>query len=103
MWRMLRSTFLKSLLVIALLLAQQGVVTHVISHVLEEQSQDQSLPHDRHCDICEIYAQISGAIGSSSIEFDFASAFQETFATLLGSCRSVTFGAFAARAPPRFA
>ncbi len=97
---MLRSFLLKSLLVVALLFAQQGVVTHVISHVLEEQSQDHSLPHDRHCDICEIYAQIGSAIGSSSIQFDFASSFEEVSTTRFYSYRSVVFAAFAARAPP---
>ncbi len=102
MRRMLRSAFLKSLLVIALLFAQQGVVTHVISHVLEE-SQDQSLPHDRHCDICEMYAQIGSAIGSSSIQFDFASTFQEILATHFVSYRSIAVAPFAARAPPRLA
>ena len=50
--RMLRSILLKSLLVLALLFAQQGAVTHGIAHTLAEQSQDQSLPHDNHCELC---------------------------------------------------
>ncbi len=99
--RMFRSVFLKTLLVVALLFAQQGVVTHVISHVLEEQSQDQSLPHDRHCDICEVYAQIGSAIGSGDIHFDFSSSFRETFAEYSTSSCSIAFAAFSARAPPR--
>ena len=30
---------------------------------------DQSLPHDKHCDLCAAYAHIGNAIGSSSINF----------------------------------
>jgi hypothetical protein len=97
---MLRSAFLKSLLVFALLFAQQGAVTHSISHVLAEQSQDQSLPHHQHCELCAAYAQIGSAIGVSHIHFDFASSFEETLTTHSASFRSAPFIAFAARAPP---
>jgi uncharacterized protein (DUF2126 family) len=100
---MLRSALLKSLLVLALLFAQQGAVTHSISHVLAEQSQDQSLPHHQHCDLCAVYAQIGGAIGSSHISFDFSSSFEETLTAYSVSFRSIAFTAFAARAPPRSA
>lgn len=103
MHRMLRSAFLKSLLVFALLFAQQGAVMHTISHVLAEQSQDQSLPHHQHCDLCAVYAQIGGAIGSSHVSFDFASSFEETHTAHFVSFHSITFAAFTARAPPRSA
>jgi len=91
---------MKLLLVFALLFAQQGAVVHSISHVLAEQSQDQSLPHDKHCDLCAAYAQIGSAIGASHVHFDFASSFEETLTTHSVSFRSTAFTAFAARAPP---
>lgn len=97
---MLRSVLLKSLLVIALLFAQQGAVTHSIAHTLTEQSQDQSLPHHQHCDLCAVYAQIGSAIGSSHIHFDFSSIFDETLVSHSSSFRFFAFASFAARAPP---
>jgi hypothetical protein len=97
---MLRSILLKSLLAFALLIAQQGAITHSISHVLAEQSQDQSLPHDKHCDLCAAYAQIGSAVSVSHIDFDFASSFEATLTTYSVTFRSFAFSAFAARAPP---
>lgn len=100
---MSRSILLKLVLVLALLFAQQGAVTHSISHILAEQSQDQSAPHEKHCDLCEVYAQIGSAIGSSTIHFDFASSFEAAVSTHSVSAHSIAFTAFAARAPPYFA
>jgi hypothetical protein len=100
---MSRSILLKLLLVFALLFAQQGAITHSISHVLAEQSQNQSLPHHQHCDLCAVYAQIGSAIGSSHVSFDFTSSFEETLTAHSVSFRSIAFTAFAARAPPRSA
>ena len=97
---MLRSILLKSLLAFALLIAQQGAITHSISHVLAEQSQDQSLPHDKHCDLCAAYAQIGSAVGVSHIDFEFASSFEATLTTYSVTFRSFAFSAFTARAPP---
>lgn len=92
--------FLPLFLAFALLFAQQGAITHSISHVLAEQSQDQSLPHDKHCDLCAAYAQIGSAVGVSHIDFDFASSFEATLTTYSVTFRSFAFSAFAARAPP---
>jgi hypothetical protein len=97
---MLRSVFLKSFLVLALLFAQQGAVTHSIVHTLAEQSQNQSLPHDNHCDLCATYAQIGSAVGVGHIHFDFAATFEANHSTHSFSFHSVAFAAFAARAPP---
>lgn len=88
------------LLLFALLFAQQGALSHGIEHALAEQSQDQSLPHDKHCDLCATYAQIGSAIGSSHIHFDFASSFDEAITAPSVSFHSIAFTAFAARAPP---
>jgi hypothetical protein len=87
-------------LVFALLFAQQGAVTHGIAHTLTERSQDQSLPHHEHCDLCAAYAQIGSAVGSSHVSFDFAPSFKNPLTTHSVSFRSIAFTAFAARAPP---
>ncbi|MBU0622743.1 MAG: hypothetical protein KJ795_12975 [Gammaproteobacteria bacterium] len=96
----MRSFFLKFLLVLALLFAQQGSVLHGIAHTLAEQSQDQSLPHDQQCELCAAYAQVGSAVGSSSIQFDLTASFAETHSNLAVALQSSTFAAFAARAPP---
>ena len=88
------------LLAFALLFAQQGGAVHAIQHTLAEKTQDQSLPHDKPCDLCAVYAQIGSAIGSSDIRFDFAASFAATLTTHFATFHSVAFTAFAARAPP---
>lgn len=97
---MLRSVFLKLLLVAALLFVQQGAAMHAISHALAERSQDQSHPHDGQCELCAAYAQIGSAVGSSDVRFDFSVACFETGSDSAVDFRSATFAAFAARAPP---
>jgi hypothetical protein len=92
--------FLPLFLVFALMFAQQGAATHGIAHTLAAQSQDQSLPHHEHCDLCAIYAQIGSAVGVSHVHFDFASSFEETLTAHSVSFRFIAFTAFAARAPP---
>ena len=86
--------------VLAMLFAQQGAVMHGIAHVLAEQSQDQSLPHDKQCDLCAAYAQIGSAVGSDSIQFDFVSHAKQTLSVHSVAFLPSTFAAFAARAPP---
>jgi hypothetical protein len=102
---MFRSLLTIPLLTLALLSAQLGALTHGITHTLGEQSQgsDQSLPHDKHCDLCAAYAQIGSAIGSTGVHF--VSAEHRTAAHQHHATRylSYTFAAFAARAPPRLA
>ncbi|HLP98452.1 MAG TPA: hypothetical protein VK149_08405 [Sideroxyarcus sp.] len=95
--------FLLFYLVLALLFTQLGGLTHGIAHTLAEQSQDQSLPHDQHCELCAAYAQVGSALGSSDIQFDFASNLEETSSSLSVTFHSAAFSAFAARAPPRSA
>lgn len=95
--------FLPLLFTLALLFAQQGGLAHSFTHALEEHSQDQSLPHDKHCELCAAYAQVGSALGSSNIHFDFASCLEETTSTLSVTFRSVAFSIFAARAPPHSA
>lgn len=90
-------------LVLAMLFTQLGGLTHGISHTLAEQSQDQSLPHDKHCELCAAYAQVGSALGSDSIHFNFVSLPTENAFTLPITFRSAAFSAFAARAPPHSA
>lgn len=99
---MFRFSLPKFLLIFALLLAQLGSVTHGISHALAEQKQssDQSLPHDKHCDLCAVYAQVGGAIGSSSISFIGGKNIEAFISDYSNATFSTRFVAFAARAPP---
>ncbi len=55
---MRHSLFTRLLLITALLFAQMGGLAHGITHTLADQGSDQSLPHDKHCDLCATYAQI---------------------------------------------
>lgn len=97
--------YLSLLLALALLFTQLGSLTHGVSHMLAEQKQssDQSLPHDKLCDLCVAYAQIGGAVSSSPVGF-IGSASVETFhVNHLAVAPSSRFVAFAARAPPYLA
>ena len=91
------------LLVIALLFVQTGSLTHGISHTLADQGSDQSLPHDKHCELCAAYAQIGSAIGSSSHTFVTGERFETPPLSLFTLPATFSFFAFSARAPPRSA
>ena len=99
---MFRSLLPKVLLIFALLFAQLGGLTHSISHTLSEQkpSSDQSLPHDKHCDLCAAYAHIGSAIGSSNAGFSGSENIEARPADHFDVYFSTLFVAFAARAPP---
>jgi hypothetical protein len=97
---MLRPTFQLALLVFTLLFAQHGALSHGFSHTLEEQSQDQSLPHDTQCELCAAYAHIGSMAGSCNIHFDLEAVAGEVDSTYSPIFHSATFAAFAARAPP---
>jgi hypothetical protein len=86
------------LLIFTLLFVQTGGLMHEISHVAgnQSQSQDHSLPHEKHCDLCAAYAQLGTALGSHSIEQRSVLA-DTTFDTVNAT---LAFTAFAARAPP---
>ena len=96
---MRHSLFARLLLIFALLFTQTGGLVHGISHAMAEQ--DQSLPHDKLCDLCAAYAQLGSALGSHAISFTLP----EQQATLVAASfdtfhSSAAFTAFAARAPP---
>jgi hypothetical protein len=106
--RMHRSLFPRLLLIFALLFAQLGGLMHGISHIPtglsqgygQSQGSDQSLPQDKHCDLCDAFAQISSAIGSNSISFASSENFDTLYFNNTASSPSHPFVAFAARAPP---
>ncbi|MFZ2301287.1 MAG: hypothetical protein WAW10_05365 [Gallionella sp.] len=93
---------IRLLIIFALLFAQVGGLTHSISHVLSEHSQsdDQSAPYEKHCDLCDVYAQIASALGSNSIGFTGNENPATPHLNHPGSYVSNTFVAFTARAPP---
>lgn len=96
-----RSLPVRLLLIFTLLLSQLGGLTHNIEHTLAERSTDQSLPHDRLCDLCASYAQLGCALGSNSPGFAVSDNFEAPYVSDSESHLSTAFAAFAARAPPR--
>lgn len=96
-----RSIPIRLLLIFAMLLSQLGGLTHGIEHRVAEQ--DQSLPHDKLCDLCASYAQLGSVLGSHAIQFTpirQVTAFVPTSST---NFHSTAFIVFAARAPPHSA
>lgn len=100
---MSRRLLLSVLLAFSLLFVQQGASLHSLSHILAEQTQDQSLPHDPQCDLCAAYAQIGNAVGSSQLYFDFSTSFGAVYDHSRDDPHTLTLAAFAARAPPHSA
>jgi len=88
------------LLIFALLFAQMGGIAHGISHTLTGHNSEQSLPHDQHCDLCGLYAQIGSALGSSHAPFITTDTHHTPYLALFAPPASATFFAYAARAPP---
>lgn len=73
---------------------------HGISHTLAEQAQDQSLPHDKLCDLCAAYAQLGSALGTHTIPFVPTEQYAIFVFASVATFFSAKFTAFAARAPP---
>ena len=73
---------------------------HALRHVIEEQTQDHSLPHDKLCDLCALYAQVGSGIGSSHVVFSPSEHIASFYSATFTGFHSVSFSAFAARAPP---
>lgn len=97
-----RSLPIRLLLIFALLFSQMGGLVHGISHAITEQNQ--SLPHDKLCDLCEAYAQLGSALGSHTVSFAPPEQLTAVFDSSFNSQHnSVAFAAFSARAPPRSA
>jgi len=101
MRHMSRPLILRLLLILALLATQLGGLTHGIAHVLADQTQDQSLPHNQSCELCAAYAQMGSSIPSSDLSFAIDPAVSSPFALPALTVLPRVFAAFAARAPPR--
>ena len=93
---------IRILVIFSLLFAQLGGLTHSITHALAEQSQsgDQSPADDKHCDLCDAYAQIASAIGSSIVSFTPCQNFSHIAQNTTYSFSSIAPVPFSARAPP---
>ncbi len=97
---MLHALLPRILLITALLFAQLGGLTHGISHALAEQSSEQSLPHDKHCDLCAAYAHISAAVASGELVLVSHDTHFIPTAHYFTTHASDAFVAYTARAPP---
>lgn len=97
---MFRAMLPRFLLIIALLLAQLGGLTHGITHTMNERGKDAALSHDKHCDLCELYAQVGSAVGSASIQFIAPQLSSEFFIIPAAKTGATLFHAYTARAPP---
>jgi hypothetical protein len=95
-------------LIAALLLAQQGMVLHAVSHAVDavkfanQERPDKRAPlSDRHCDLCLTYAQVAaGAAPSSPPLVAAALCYAEPQSS--HPCGSAHFTrAYRSRAPPR--
>ena len=97
---MFRAMLPRFLLVIALLFAQLGGLTHGITHTMNERGRDATLAQDKHCDLCQLYAQIGGAVGSTAIQFDSVALRSEFILIPATKTGSASLYAYTARAPP---
>ncbi|MDP2804346.1 MAG: hypothetical protein Q8O24_00235 [Gallionellaceae bacterium] len=88
------------LVAFTLLFLQAGSFAHGISHILSEQSQDQTQPQDKLCDLCATYAQTGNALGSSPITFAAHCSQYSDISIYSNRYKKTSFAAFAARAPP---
>lgn len=102
------SVSFRILIIIALLFAQIGGVTHGYSHVLSEQSiikaqitsGDKSPTHEEHCAFCAAFDQIASALASSIVSFTPFQNFDGLEPSHSYSYTSIASFPFAARAPP---
>jgi hypothetical protein len=88
--------------------AQIGAATHEISHIEDlnkhnqaKHSQDDKNSHKGHCAQCLSYAEVAGGLWSQPFTFHFATAEFSTVTFQQLSYPSLTYTAYAARAPPQ--
>jgi hypothetical protein len=102
------SVSFRILIIFALLFAQVGGITHGYSHILSEQSitetqlssVDKTSSHEKHCDFCAAFDQISSALASSIVSFTPFQHFDGLEPSHSYSYTSIASFPFAARAPP---
>ncbi len=102
---MFRRLLPQLLLIITLLLAQLGGLTHGAIHALGDKARriDHSQAIDFHCDLCDEYAQIGSPMGSPHLIFAPHADFKTLHILVFSPVFSHTFVPFAARAPPHTA
>lgn len=100
---MLRAVLPRFLLLIALLFVQLGGLTHAITHSMNDHGKEATLAQDEHCDLCQLYAQLDGAVGTTTVQFDPVKLSNEFVAFPFPQAPSLSFRAYTARAPPGFA
>ena len=89
------------LLAFTLLFAQQGAAMHALGHILAEQAQqDKQTPHSPVCEQCATYAQLGGALGSSTHSFSLDAALTEAVRCYTTAFRSTHTLTTVARGPP---
>lgn len=97
---MLRKLFLGYLLTLLLLLGQQSVLAHEISH-LQDYSQQDKAPHSGVCDQCLSLASLDNLISGSSYILPAASALTvKPVASAMLDHSQLARNAYSARAPP---
>jgi hypothetical protein len=100
---MFKRLALNFVLIFLFAFAQMGAATHEISHIEDftKHSQNDKNTHKGHCAQCLSYAEIASGLQSQPFTFHFATA-QFTAATFHQlSYSSLTYTAYAARAPPQ--
>lgn len=102
---MFRRLLPQLLLIVTLLLAQLGGLTHGAIHSLADKARrtDQSQAIDFHCDLCDEYAQIGSPMGSAHLTFSRLADCETQHPFVFIPSISLTFIPFSARAPPYFA
>ena len=105
--------FLPLLFAFALLFAQQGGITHAMSHALAGHSQpennqpennpkDKQAPHSQVCGQCASYAQLGGAINSTLPPYAILTKSTASILQLTVAFYSIPVLAAFARGPPAF-
>ena len=99
----LRFTVLALAAALCLLGVQQAAAFHTVSHLADENStrSPPQLPHSQNCDICFVYADISGAGPTiAHAAFQIPAAFVGIATSPPTPLATVTQPVYSARAPP---
>jgi hypothetical protein len=92
-----------ALLILLLLMVQQSVVAHTLTHWngLSQNQQEQQLPHEENCDQCIAFSQFSSTLTSNfSIPITDFAVFPSPSCPLPQAIFAQTFSVYHSRAPP---
>ncbi len=97
-------------LIAALLLAQQGLALHGLSHGVESlkiakqgQGDPRGLPTDRQCDLCLTYSQVASGAAATPLLVVVPEVAPAATVTAFPTLGATPLRAFHSRAPPRTA